>query len=544
MMTENRLPRWVTWGQWVLVALLLAVLGFYLFVYVRYAVALIQFPFDYDQGEGFELNDTLYLARGEWPYRSFEAFPFYSSNYPPLYHLVLVPFVWLFGPAYWYGRLFSFLATLLTAAAIGYAVWRDGRVRHVRDGRGVAWVAVAMGLFYLSSNYVYHVGPLFRQHINMVMLETLAIVLLADIKHVADPAANVRRDNWRIVWALVLLMAAGYTKQLAYATVIAAFVFLLFKGVRRAVVSGAIFGAVGLTIFGALNVVTGGEWWFHIVISNINEFVPGQFEGLFWQWYGLHAILLWLGAAGVIAWSWRQPDWGWKTPSVYAIWLAAAIANSTLAGKWGAGESYFVTAIAAMCIGAGLLVSGLQQLAEQRGGVSGAVIVAVLPLLLLVQSGRLVHMPTQGRLFGPIAQVLNLPTDQPYYDSQGYTQLGRPPNQIDTEQGYKILAYTQAVDGPVFTEEASFSLLAGHEQVGNPTQLLNVYNADLLDTEPLVTAIETQQFNVIILKAEFYPPPVLEAIGQYYKSIATEPMNGFYYRVLVPRSAEELPEQP
>jgi hypothetical protein len=98
------------------------------------------------------------------PYRNIEEYPFYPSIYPPVYHLTLVPFVWLFGPALWYGRVFSFLTTLITALAIGYAVWRDGDL----NGRS-KWIAVVSGLAYLASNYVYHNGPLVRQHITMMI---------------------------------------------------------------------------------------------------------------------------------------------------------------------------------------------------------------------------------------------------------------------------------------------------------------------------------------------------------------------------------------
>ena len=111
----------------VLIGLAVAAFVGYLIVYVIYAVELFRFPFDYDQGEGFELMDTLYFSRGEWPYRDNDSYPFYSSNYPPLYHLVTVPLVWIFGPEYWTGRLVSFLGTLMTAGAIGYAVQRTGR---------------------------------------------------------------------------------------------------------------------------------------------------------------------------------------------------------------------------------------------------------------------------------------------------------------------------------------------------------------------------------------------------------------------------------
>ena len=37
-------------------------------------------------------------------------------------------------------------------------------------------IAILAGLAYLASNYIYHIGPLFRQHISMVMFETLAIL--------------------------------------------------------------------------------------------------------------------------------------------------------------------------------------------------------------------------------------------------------------------------------------------------------------------------------------------------------------------------------
>ena len=154
----------------ILLGMALLLLIGHLFVYIGYAISLAQFPFDYDQGEGFELNDTVLLSQGQSPYRDNAVYPFYASNYPPLYHVFLVPFVWLFGPQYWYGRLFGFVASLITAAAIAYAVQRATRQRVI---------AIIAGLCYVASNYIYHIGPLFRQHITMVMFETLAIVALS-----------------------------------------------------------------------------------------------------------------------------------------------------------------------------------------------------------------------------------------------------------------------------------------------------------------------------------------------------------------------------
>ncbi|MCB0014121.1 MAG: hypothetical protein KDE34_19550, partial [Anaerolineales bacterium] len=115
------------WLPYSLIGLaLVAFLGYFV-IYNMYAFALFQFPFDYDQGEGYELLDTVLFSQGEGPYRDSNEYPFYSSNYPPVFHLAAVPLVWLFGPHYWTGRLVSYLGTLINALAIGYAVQRTGR---------------------------------------------------------------------------------------------------------------------------------------------------------------------------------------------------------------------------------------------------------------------------------------------------------------------------------------------------------------------------------------------------------------------------------
>ncbi|HRO24820.1 MAG TPA: hypothetical protein PLR07_11060 [Promineifilum sp.] len=323
----------------------LAVAAFigYLIVYLIYAVELFRFPFDYDQGEGFELMDTVYFSRGEWPYRDNDTYPFYSSNYPPLFHVVIVPLVWLFGPQYWTGRLVSFLGTIITAMAIGYAVAR-GRGQPDKQERRY-WLAAISGLAFLASNYVYHVGPLFRQHMFMVMFETLAVVLLAIT--VEREERDGRHYNGSLLGVMILLLAAGYTKQLAYATVAAVFIFLFLRNPKRAILWAVPFAAVTGLIFVAINFATNGEWMLNTVTANLNPFVPGQAEGLFRQWFRLHTLIIIVSAIYAVYQLYAT------RLSIYAIWFVVATVNSITAGKWGAGESYFATAIAAASISHG-----------------------------------------------------------------------------------------------------------------------------------------------------------------------------------------------
>src|SRR5260221_2923753 len=242
-------PLGLLWVRSALFAVSAALMLFHLVVYVIYALSLAQFPFDYDQGEGFELNDTVLLSQGQSPYRNNEVYPFYASNYPPLYHVVLIRFVWLFGPQYWYGRLMGFAATLITAGAIAYAVYRQGRHR---------LIALLAGLAFLASNYIYHIGPLFRQHIFMVMLETLAVVTIAGINFNEEPRRNRR---WLLI-GLALLLAAGFTKQLPIVTVAAVVIYLFLNAPRRPLAWAAIFGAVPGGLFLRLNIGPGGQLLF------------------------------------------------------------------------------------------------------------------------------------------------------------------------------------------------------------------------------------------------------------------------------------------
>lgn len=330
----ERVASYVAWG---LIGLaLLAFVGYFL-VYTIYAVQLFRFPFDYDQGEGFELMDTLLFSQGEWPYRDNDHYPFYSSNYPPLFHVVVAPLVAIFGPQYWTGRLVSYLGTLVTAVAISYAVQRE-----IRRG----WLAALAGLAFLASNYVYHVGPLFRQHMFMVMLETLAVVWLTVV--IDKEERDGRTYPKRLLLVMLLLLAAGYTKQLAYATVAAEFIFLFIRNPKRAILWAIPFAAVAGLIFLWIDWATNGYWFLNTITANINPFVPGQAQALYRQWFNLHTVLV------VTAVLYSLYQLYFERLSAYSIWFVVAAANSVTAGKWGAGESYFATAIAASCILTGL----------------------------------------------------------------------------------------------------------------------------------------------------------------------------------------------
>jgi hypothetical protein len=511
---------------------LLAYVG-YAAIYAGYAAALFRWPYDYDQGEGFELYDALLYARGEWPYREVESFPHYASNYPPLFHLLMVPLLPLTGPSLLAGRIISFLATLVTAATLGWMVRRELRTE-VTPGAPYAWaiswfLPLTSALAYLASNYVYQTGPLARLHTTMVMFEALAIAFIARFE---DPAHGRRN----LLLALLFLLLAGYTKQMALFTVLAALTFVFLRDVKRALLAGAALALVTGLIFLALNLATDGQWWRHTIAANANVYDYLMTLSLFKQWFRLHPVLVTVAGAAFVY------ELIWGRLSAYALWFFFALGTGVLSGKWGAGSGYFITAVAATCVLTGLALGRLLLWLRGRPRLRAALALAV-PLLYLAQAAFFLHLPTSGPLFGPLARALGVAGEPlllgcrsyDYYDAIGYTQLGHRPTAADYEAGARIMAHVRAVEGPILSEEAAFSLLAGKPVVTNPTQLYNLYARDDVDLESLLLSIYRHDFDLIILRAQFYPEPVLGAIWFSYEPVESVCMNGFTYQILRPQ---------
>ena len=512
------------------VLILLAILIYvgYLFVYVVYAVNLFQWPFDYDQGEGFELYDAILYSQGEWPYQDNAVYPFYASNYPPLFHLLIVPLLPIFGPNLIAGRLVSFAATLITGGTIFAVVQRK---------IGGRFIPLISGLAFLASNYVYQVGPLCRMHMTMVMFETLAIAFIAGFEH-------PRHGRRNLVLGLLMLLCAGYTKQMAVFTVVAALFYVFLRDIKKALAAGAVLALAAGTIFWLLNVATEGQWWINTIQANVNEFDYRQTIFLFGQWFRLHTVFILL-AAGYLVY-----ELFWDRLSAYSLWVFFSLGAGALSGKWGAGFGYFTTAIAAVCLTSGLALGRLRDWKLEIGSWKLDVLAVIVPLLYLLQAPRMLHLPTSGPIFAPLARALNVESDLvygtsdslaenhcavvQYHDAIGYTQLGHLLTADDYAAGEELLAYVRTADGPAFSEEAMLNLLVGEQVVTNPTQLLNLYKNGLLDTTEIVERIERQEFGVVIFRAQFYPPPVLAAIGQNYQPVDHVCMNGFYYHILWP----------
>ena len=544
LLNSKYLPRAFSISR-VLLFIALVMFSFYFVVYVLYTINLMQFPFDYDQGEGYELVDVVMLSEGQLPYQDAETYPFYGSIYPPVYHMMLVPFMWLFGPVYWYGRLISFLTTVVAAVAIGYAVYTEGnRTKQAR------FVAVLAGLAFLSSNVIYHIGPLFRQHIPMFMFETLAVVILARANEIGDQKTRRRR----MLWGFGLLILAGYTKQLAAFTAIAALIFIFIRNPRRAIVWGSGFTAVGVGIFAWLNIASKGHWWTQTITANVLAYMPDQADGLLRLFVDLHGWLLIPAVLLVIY------ELYFDRISIYSMWFIVGVPFSAYsAGTWGAGDSYYGTSIAAVCVLSGifiartlnrewtfrnnylshLIIDPLRKFAPQ----TTLVMIVIVPMFYVAYGRTVLHMPTEGAVFDQVADILGIEANAhgTFYDSAGritggYADIGHFTTQEDIEGGNEIVALINDLpeDAQIISEEAAFPLLTGKDVVTNSGLLNPLGKVGAYDSTELVQMIENHEFGLVILRAQFFPMEVNVAIATYYEHSTTIEMNGFDYFIMRP----------
>ena len=88
----------------------------------------IRFRYPMDYGEGPLLDQTMRLGRLESIYRVNPTSPPYTVSNPPVYPLALSPLGRVWDPAFWYGRLLSWLSTVAAGVLVGlilHAFTRD-----------------------------------------------------------------------------------------------------------------------------------------------------------------------------------------------------------------------------------------------------------------------------------------------------------------------------------------------------------------------------------------------------------------------------------
>ena len=473
-----------------LCALGVALLFFYLLVYVAHATNLAAYPYDLDQGEAYDVNSGWLLAQGRPIYTDNARFPYYSSNYPPVYSWVLAQVVALTGPTLAAGRLVSVAAALLSAVVIALVVgWRT------RDG----FAALVAGLLFVGSTYVFHTTPLARVN---------GLALLFALAGLACCLGN--GWGWRVGVVLFFLLAL-YTKQTTIDAVGAGLLALALRDVKVGVVVGVTIGFLGGIALLLQDTLHGGAFWLNVVVGNVNPFDPKQAFDNYRNFLEIHLVMVVLAGWQVV-----RAVRG-RTLGPFELYWLLSLGLAVSVGKWGAGESYFLASIAASAVLAGEVVARLRQGADLRPA-----LLAVAGVLILLQGLLFTH--------GPLYRLGPLFVDRGAQASV----LSRWPGEPEVKSAADLVALLKQAEGPVLLEDPSYGLVAGKEVVGNATHLRNLHQAGVWSPDELIDDLRERRFSWVVLNAELYPEPVLEAIGRYYYLYEEYEINGTRQRVFAP----------
>jgi len=465
---------------------LLVMIGLSLLLSLNFSWSAITFPYPLDYGEGPLLDQTVRLAQFENIYRrNIDTPPFTITNYPPLFVAVQVPFVWLFGPALWYGRLISGLS--LVAAAIFTGLLLHALTRH-------RLAAIIGGLLLLVIPYTAYWSVF-----NRVDTLALALSLGALVVLVRWPA-----QRWSLFLTAVLLTAAVYTRQsYGLAAPLAAFVWLLSRPPRRrAFVLAALVGSLGLGLFGLLNWLTGGGFYFNVVTANANQFQMSRLDYFLAElWGAMPYLVVGSGLFLLLAGWFRLKSW----PLIAAYLLGAALSGLTI-GKVGSNVNYFLELSAAMSLAVGALIAWQHRYPIIRHGL---VLLLALQVYLLLPGLRY-HLFTQSLLESRSSMA-------------------------------EIMQLVQQADGPVLADtHMGFIPLAGERLYLQPFEVTQLAHDGVWDQTPLLRAIERQEFPVILVLQVSTPwgqlqkinwsPQMLRQIRQHYQQTELIDFTTFVYR--------------
>ncbi|MCP4537416.1 MAG: hypothetical protein GY832_09750 [Chloroflexi bacterium] len=447
-----------------------------------------RYPLDY--GEAPLVDQAMRLAAGQSIYRSDLSSPPYTiSNYPPLYPLSMVPFVKLFGPSFWTGRVISLLSTLASAVFLARIVYAYSQDR---------LAAIITGLLFLSIPYVVGWSPFARVDMFALALSTAGLYVV-----VRWPAT--RRG---LVISALLLVAAIYTRQsYGLAAPLAAFVWLLTQDRQQALKLAGLVGGIGLILFLILNLLTGGGFFYHVVTANVNEF---DIETVTRHWRDLRemaSILLVIGGVSLFFAPRRVKVWPLLIP-----YLIGSCISAVTIGKIGSNVNYLLELCAALTLVAGALLAWSRERPWLR---------TLMFILLMLQVGQLMR----ATLDGPVGRMK--------WRLQPGIELGRLEWIVETAKD------------PVLADEFMGMLtLQNRSLYIQPFEVTQMANAGLWDQTDLLESIRNQEFPIILIHhfmgysvyKERWTPEMMSAITENYA--ATD----FLGQTLVfhPRDAESV----
>ena len=503
-----------------------------IFLVHNLTVLIFQYPLDY--GEGPLLDQALRVVQGKPLYPiNLDQAPYVITNYPPIFILLNAFFVWIFGPSLLIGRLISFISTVLSAIFIGLIVGVVGN-------RKSKLPALAAASIFLIIPYVLEWASLFR--IDMLGLMFTLCGLFLVIRYPKSKKAV-------IISTIIFIMAAFTRQSFGFAAPLAASIWLFTRDKRQLPLLILMYSLGGLILFGLINWLTKGGFFFHIITANVNPFN--------WQTVTNFVRDIWFKMPVLVILSLIFLVLGWKYTQTYPFLapylIAGSIASLTI-GKIGSNVNYLVELSAGFSLLAGVCVDQLSNLFAikdedlpdfsfrqdkipapetiepqvRRKMWLNVSIFLILAISLTIQIAGL----TRNSLYGPIINRRDR-----FKQANGYAFVNE-----------RIKA--TADQGPILADEFMAMLPANQLPLYlQPFEMTQLANAGIWDQSGFLQDIEQHKFPLILIHHfEFFPvylerwtPEMLTSIFDQY--VATDRKANTILFTPKDKSAFVYPEQ-
>lgn len=418
-------------------------MGSVAYSYVYRAICAIRYHQPLDYGEGPILNQVRYILRGENYYKDINSPPYIIGNYPPVFNLLSLIFVPIFGVSFGAGRLLAFLAVIGAA----YIIYRI--VLHFTENKIISLITA---LFYLAIDYVYVWGIYMR-------IDTLSIFFnMLGVYWVIKYEENYKRLRWCILFFLLAL----YTRQSMIAGATGAYIYLLTKNRKMAGRLILYTTVYGLLVFLSLNAITGGQFYLHVVKYNNNIFTVRQLWFFLSKEIFTYTVFLFTSLITSILW---LKD---KKRRIISLYFIFAFLVQLTVGKVGSMLNYLIEPVGIMGIIMGILTGDALKKKNQ---------VASLGIATLI-----------------LLQLANY-----YYGPNTLSWGWRPSPPLEA-----LDRYVKEAQGPILAE--NLGILPAHDKdiYFDPFIFTQLHYQGLWDQSKIVKDIEERKFDVIMLEFSLY----------------------------------------
>lgn len=409
----------------------------YALFYFIQSYVVITFPYQISYPEGFVLNQSYLISKGESIYRGINEYPYLVSNYPPVYPFLCALFVKIFGLSFVYGRLITFLASIFICWII-YIILKKETAREI---------AIISALLFIASSYIYKNNPFFRVDMLGLLFSLMGIYIF------------LKTD--KLIFVTIFFIAALYTKQSFVSAPIAVVLYLFLTDKKRALTFVVLMLLCYIAIFFLINLYTNGEFYRHNFLYNMNIFIFKQMAKHYIWFLQNHAIIILCSVIFLFL-----PDIQ-KKYSIFVIYFIISALVAVSVGKIGANMNYFFEIIAVSCILMGLAMKRLKEIFKDE---------------------KTWGMLINSALFIQLLLFLHIPF---------FTEPIITKNELTNSKLLSEVVHN--TDGKIISEDASLLLMNNKPIIFMPFEFTQLANQKIWDQTRFVNDLKNRQFSLIML---------------------------------------------